>query len=45
MADIANWLTDMDGVLIHEEHALPGASEFLSALREREIPFLVLTNN
>ena len=35
----------MDGVLIHEEHALPGASEFLSALREREIPFLVLTNN
>ena len=45
MADIANWLTDMDGVLIHEEHALPGASEFLSALREREVPFLVLTNN
>ncbi len=45
MVDIANWLTDMDGVLIHEEHALPGASEFLNTLREREIPFLVLTNN
>jgi 5'-nucleotidase len=36
---------DMDGVLVHEEAAIPGADEFLSALREREIPFLVLTNN
>ena len=36
---------DMDGVLVHEEHAIPGADQFLAALREREIPFLVLTNN
>ncbi len=43
--EIKNWLTDMDGVLIHEEVALPGAKEFISTLREREIPFLVLTNN
>ena len=35
----------MDGVLVHEEHALPGASEFLTALRERGLPFLLLTNN
>lgn len=42
---IANWLTDMDGVLVHEEHALPGAAEFIARLREREIPFQILTNN
>src|SRR4051794_17497064 len=36
---------DMDGVLVHEEQAIPGASEFLSRLRELELPFLVLTNN
>jgi NagD protein len=39
------WLTDMDGVLVHEEHALPGAAEFLERLAERERPYLVLTNN
>ncbi len=39
------WLTDMDGVLVHEEHALPGAAEFLQRLVERERRFLVLTNN
>lgn len=36
---------DMDGVLVHEELAIPGADRFLRALRERETPFLVLTNN
>ncbi len=36
---------DMDGVLVHEEHAIPGAAEFVARLRERELPFLVLTNN
>ncbi|MDX6666479.1 MAG: 5-nucleotidase [Solirubrobacteraceae bacterium] len=36
---------DMDGVLVHEEQAIPGAAEFLSRLRELSIPFLVLTNN
>jgi NagD protein len=36
---------DMDGVLVHEEHAIPGANDFLAALRERGTPFLVLTNN
>lgn len=42
---IANWLTDMDGVLVHEENALPGAAEFITRLREKEIPFQILTNN
>jgi NagD protein len=39
------WLTDMDGVLMHEGNALPGASEFLDRLQERHRRFLVLTNN
>src|SRR5690625_6187912 len=42
---IVNWLTDMDGVLVHEEHALPGAAQFIATLRERGIPFQILTNN
>src|SRR5918911_942645 len=36
---------DMDGVLVHEEEALPGADRFLARLRETGTPFLVLTNN
>jgi NagD protein len=36
---------DMDGVLVREEQAIPGAEEFLGRLRERGTPFLVLTNN
>ena len=39
------WLTDMDGVLVHEDRALPGAAEFLDRLKDKERPFLVLTNN
>jgi NagD protein len=35
----------MDGVLVREEHALPGAAEFLARLVEKQRPFLVLTNN
>jgi len=42
---IASWLMDMDGVLVHEEQAVPGAAEFIARLRERDRPFLVLTNN
>jgi NagD protein len=42
---IKSWLMDMDGVLVHEEQAIPGADRFIGALTEREIPFLVLTNN
>jgi NagD protein len=36
---------DMDGVLVHEEAAVPGADRFLARLRESGMPFLVLTNN
>jgi NagD protein len=43
--EIRSWLMDMDGVLVREENAIPGADRFLSLLGERGIPFLVLTNN
>jgi NagD protein len=36
---------DMDGVLVREEHAVPGADRFLERLSARAVPFLVLTNN
>src|SRR5690348_16806605 len=36
---------DMDGVLVHEERAVPGADAFIGRLRELGRPFLVLTNN
>ena len=39
------WLTDMDGVLVHEENAIPGAAEFVRALVDSGRRFLVLTNN
>jgi NagD protein len=43
--EIRSWLMDMDGVLVREEEPIPGANEFLTKLQDREIPFLVLTNN
>ena len=43
--EIRSWLMDMDGVLVHEEQAIPGAPEFIARLRELGMPFLVLTNN
>ncbi|MFJ2773392.1 HAD-IIA family hydrolase [Streptomyces sp. NPDC087300] len=42
---IESWLTDMDGVLIHEGVPIPGADAFIKKLRESGKPFLVLTNN
>jgi NagD protein len=42
---IRNWLMDMDGVLVREETAIPGAMEFIARLRETDTPFLLLTNN
>jgi NagD protein len=43
--EIHAWLMDMDGVLVHEEQAIPGADRFLAALRERGTPHMLLTNN
>jgi NagD protein len=43
--EIRSWLMDMDGVLLREDHPIPGADEFLRRLAELGMPFLVLTNN
>ena len=43
--DIECWLTDMDGVLVHENHPVPGAAELLQQWRNEGNPYLVLTNN
>ncbi|MEI8231519.1 MAG: HAD-IIA family hydrolase [Actinomycetes bacterium] len=39
------WLTDMDGVLVHEGRALPGAADVIKQWKEEGLRFLVLTNN
>ena len=39
------YLMDMDGVLVHEEHLIPGADKLLAELRAKGNQFLVLTNN
>lgn len=44
-ADVTTWLMDMDGVLVSEQQAVPGADRWLTALQQRDVPFLVLTNN
>jgi NagD protein len=44
-APAESWLTDMDGVLMHEGSPVPGAQEFLARLRESGRRYLVLTNN
>jgi NagD protein len=40
-----SYLMDMDGVLVHEEHAIPGAADFIGELVANEINFVVVTNN
>ena len=42
---VRSWLSDMDGVLVHEDEAISGAAEFVKQLQERSRPFLLLTNN
>ncbi len=39
------YLIDMDGVLYRGSDVLPGASEFIEQLRQRDIPLRLLTNN
>lgn len=39
------YLMDMDGVLVTEEHMVPGADRFLAELRENGNAFMVFTNN
>ena len=39
------WLTDMDGVLVYENQAIPGAAELIQEWTDTGKRFLVLTNN
>jgi NagD protein len=39
------YLIDMDGVLYRGTEIIPGADSFIQQLRDREIPFRLLTNN
>lgn len=39
------FLIDMDGVLYRGSELIPGAVEFINRLKERDIPFMFLTNN
>jgi len=44
-AHIECWLTDMDGVLVREDRAIPGAADLIRHWTATDRPFLVLTNN
>ncbi len=39
------FLIDMDGVIYRGNELIPGADRFIGELRERNVPFLFLTNN
>ena len=40
-----SYLIDMDGVIVRGNNLIPGAGEFLDRLHQRQIKFLILTNN
>ena len=42
---VHTWLTDMDGVLVHEEDPIAGAAEFIEALKASGLKYLLITNN
>ncbi len=39
------FISDMDGVVYHGNHLLPGAAEFIRLLEERNLRYLFLTNS
>ncbi|PKH20537.1 UMP phosphatase [Enterobacterales bacterium CwR94] len=41
---IKNVICDIDGVLMHDNTAVPGAAEFLKRILEQDMPLVVLTN-
>jgi len=44
-ADHWSYLMDMDGVLVHEDHMIAGADQFIAELNERGTNYVVVTNN
>jgi NagD protein len=45
MQQFKNYLMDMDGVLVRGSAAVPGADAVIRWFNERNVPYLVLTNN
>jgi 4-nitrophenyl phosphatase len=45
LARVQNFIIDMDGVIYRGKVPIPGAGQFLDALRTTGTPFLLLTNN
>jgi 4-nitrophenyl phosphatase len=45
LTDIKHLIIDMDGVLYLGDHPMPRLCEFFAFLRERNIPFILATNN
>ncbi|GAC1356853.1 MAG: HAD-IIA family hydrolase [Ktedonobacteraceae bacterium] len=45
MDGVKNYLIDMDGVILRGRTLIPGAAECIQKLREKNIPFLIFTNN
>ena len=41
---IQNIICDIDGVLMHDNVAVPGAAEFIKRILEKEMPLVMLTN-
>jgi NagD protein len=45
MAAAKNYLIDMDGVLVRGRTLIPGADKFINHLQDKQLEYLVLTNN
>ena len=41
----SGFMIDMDGTVYKGGNLIPGATDFIAALKDREIPFVFLTNN
>ena len=41
---IQNVICDIDGVLMHDNVAVPGAAEFIKRILEKEMPLVMLTH-
>ena len=45
LSELRSFIFDMDGVIYRGEQVLPGAVDFVAALRAAQVPLLFLTNN
>ncbi len=45
LTNIKALIIDMDGVLWHGNQALPGLAEFFQTIRDKQLPFILATNN